>query len=424
MYALPYSGAQWLEYWQRLSGSHQVHIVVYVLNGLQQLLGEVSHRLIDGSLDIDSEANVTRSLKLKLLDVDRSLHFDRYNPADGAAFQGQMIRVYYGIGKLGPTDFMYVPIFTGPITELSRDGGVMDLVASGKEVLADGGMWTGMTWPAGWTVRNVISNAMQGYAGEPPGYMDLDFVPGFIGSDLPMEAGTEMFATLKRLASDSGSQLFYNGMGNLRLRSRPFNPVFTFNENYITDRPQVSYIQDRIVNAVRVEGGTPKGATGKYVYSLVAPPWHPLSPNALGRFGVYRYLPEFVSDDTLTNPTAIQNLAMHLLNNGLLQSTEVSFPSLVVPFLEEDDVVNVQGAEYFGSTRITKMTIPLVGDAEMSVGFFSNSSAYNRYPTGATGRMVETPKTPKKSKKSKKRRKGGKGASKRKKATNKKRKRG
>jgi hypothetical protein len=42
-----------------------------------------------------------------------------------------------------------------------------------------------------------------------------------------------------------------------------------------------------------------------------------------------------------------------------------------MPLLEEGDTVLVNGSGYNGKTNMTQMSIPLVGDAEMSVGFLS-----------------------------------------------------
>lgn len=357
---------------ERLRSPHWMSTQVHVLDMNQNFVSDITNRLLDGSVDIDANGSITRSAKLEMLDLDNSLYFSMYDPASGSHYYKQMVRVWYGVGALGPDpDWMYIPVFTGPVTSLSRDGAMVSMSAMGKEVLAQDGVWTPWQWPTGWGKRDVIVNGLALHVGEM--WYDTDAVGGVLGAPLAVAAGDDLWAKFWNLADGMGCQLFYNGWGNLRLRTRPLNPIFTFTDEWITEKPEITYDSDNLVNAVRVEGGVPQGFVNSYVVSVAAPPSHPLSPVALGRAGVPRFLPEFISDDSLLTQDEVISTAQNTLADRLLSNISANFTSFTVPFLEEGDVVCVNGSGYFGYVRTDKLSIPLVRDAEMSFGFLSTA---------------------------------------------------
>lgn len=370
--------AQMADYFDILKSSHKVHAAVHQLDMSMNFVRDISDHLIDGSVDIDKSAAITRSAKLVLLDFEKTLHFDAYNPTDGATYFTQLIRVYYGVQRFEGGPIYYVPLMTGPIDDLARDGAVVTLSLTGKEVLAKSGLWTAWVWPAGWAKSHIIQNAMQVHAGE--NAFDFDYFNNTTVANFPVGAGEDLFEALRGLAEDMGAQLFYNGWGNLRLRWESSNPVFTFTDEWVTGIPDITYDTSRIVNAVRYEGYTPPGYTTPLAVTVAAADYHPFSPVRMGRNGVPRYLPDFVSNSAITTTFEMYIYAYNVLLLGLLQGVNIQFPSLIVPFLEEGDCVMVSGSGYSGKTQMSRMTIPLVGDAEMSVGFLSTTGVKSENP--------------------------------------------
>jgi hypothetical protein len=367
---LGWSTAQLQDFYDICKHSHRVYTAVHQLDLSHNFQRDLSGLVIGGQVDVDRDAAITRSAKLQLMDVEHNLNFDAFNPADGANYFTQMIRIYYGVSRFEPGSPVYwVPVMTGPIDDVQRDGWQLNLSITGKEVFAKSGMWQAWSWPAGWSKNDVIANAMQIHTGEV--FFNFDWTNATITAPFSLEAGDDLFENLRQLADDSGYQLFYDGWGNLRLRWQNSNMIFTFTDDWLTDTPSVDYDASKVVNAVRYEGWTPPGYTTPLAITVTAPDWHPFSPAKMGRNGVARYLPDFVSDSSINNTFVLFIYAFNVLDREILEGVNVQFSSLIMPLLEEGDTVLVNGSGYNGKTNMTQMSIPLVGDAEMSVGFLS-----------------------------------------------------
>lgn len=352
---------------------HSVDIQVHLLDMSGNFIQAISSGLIDGSIDIDADASITRSAQLRWFDPGGSINLNLNNVNESGGYLSRQIRVYYGVGNLtSDPDYIYVPVFTGPVVNLSRDGVYLSINAQGKELLSSDGMIQEYVFAGGSWLRDVVIWGMQGFCGEVN--FDLAHPPNILGGDLAFEPGDNLFEILRTKCADIGYQLFYNGWGNLVLRANPQASVFTFDGRCITQNPSIEYADSEVTNCVRVEGGQPVGATHPIVVFMYAPEWHPLGPVRLGRNGVPRFLPEFITEDSISSYVEAFGVASVALENGLMRSVSAQFTSLTMPFIEESDIVTVSGTNYFGNTRATKMTIPLVGDADMSVGFLSRKS--------------------------------------------------
>lgn len=385
---------QTYDYYNLLRSPHQIKIFIHLLDTNGWVLRDISDRLIDGQVDMDAAAEITRSADLTLLDLDYSLGLDSPNSMIGGTYINRMVRIYYGVAPLGSDAFMNIPIFTGPIVNLNRAGATVKVQAQGKEVLSSAGIWTGWTWPAGWNRSMIVLNALRDvFVGEP--WFNFDYLDACIGSNWSIEIGDSLWAKLRGLMEDVGYQIFYDGWGYLRARRKPSGyPSFIFTGDWVTNKPEVEYDQENLINFVRVEGGTPEGAATPLVYTVSAPSWHPFSPWAMAIWGKPRILSVNIQDDSLLNVNDIVTVGNQALNEGLANNVDVSFNSFVVPVFEEYDCYGYNVDGVVGQTNVSKISIPLVGDAEMSMGYLSATSAAKTMVNGVSSIALPQPSPP------------------------------
>src|SRR5690606_25687321 len=102
------------------SHTRRPRVEVLTLNG--GVLDEVSALLVDGQVTVDGYTEITLALSLTFLDPNHSLNFDTDSPDSGALYADRMLRVSYGVHVEELGRYVYAPVFTGPVTGLSRDG--------------------------------------------------------------------------------------------------------------------------------------------------------------------------------------------------------------------------------------------------------------------------------------------------------------
>ncbi len=356
-----------------LATHHRVDVVVMLMDLSHKHLSEHSDLLLSGQVNIDVTADVTRSASVDLRDPLHRLKLDDAAPSDGSLFFTKMIRIVFVISTPDLSERYPVPLFTGPINRVSRNGPVITVEAQGKEVLSFATLWAAKTFKKGMAKTDVIQKIMQ-LAGETKfQFTDKD---AKIGQNLSANRKNIFWKLSRKIASGLNLQLFYDGRGILRLRHVPQKSVYEFQDtNVMISSPQVSYEEnDEFYNAVEVIGGKPKGKKKKVHLKLVAPHNHPLSPWNLGRNGTPRYVPLVIEDDSIKSVKAARTLAKRQLNNALTQPVEVSFDSLPVPYLEENDLCRYSTPISSGRFRLKQMSIPLTVDGTSSIGYLKNTT--------------------------------------------------
>lgn len=357
----------------------QVSVTIQDLNGAS--LATVSDRLTDGQVNVDADADVTRTCTLTLLDPDRALPFDSTAPTDAALFLDRMIHVVYSVLVNG--SWVRVPVFTGPVTKLSRSDTSVNVEAQGKEALSMGAIWFPMTLPKGMLKTAAISKLLHDHGGETqfsiPG--SLSRLSGPLG--VPRSGKPWLFA--KRIAQSMNHQLYYSGDGVCRMRNYPGTTLFTFTDpGSVLSRPQIGYSLDDLANIVQVTGKQPpgpatvKGGTEAVMaaasWTSVAPASHPLSPFKLGRNGVSRYLLSVIQDDSVGTIGEAKDLATLRLAQSLLQAVDVSFESLAIPHIDPYDVCTLNSSSAATTFAMRKYSFSLRADAipPMNVGNTKN----------------------------------------------------
>lgn len=375
MISLGLSRAEQALFHQGLCSEHEVKITVQVLNAEHKYLADVSGQLLDGQVNIDRiGGEVDRSLSISLFDPQRSMTFDTKSPYDTALYLDRMIRVIYSVRTPLLPKWVAVPVFTGPITKMSRSDDVINLECQGKEALAQTVAWISKSYSKGWRHTSLIRDIMRFRAGETK--FSLPNWNTKTTSDFNIGRETNIWTAVKKLAGTN--HLFYDGRGYLTLREWPENAsYFTFSTGTggsITSYPQISYDSDNMKNTILVKGGIPKGSKKPIEYQIGAPVNHPVSSTTLGRNGVRRILLDVIEDQRYTTREGAEKAAKSRLNMRLMQSIDVAFESLVIPHLEPGDRCQVKTPEFSTMILTNQMSIPLTGGT-MSVGFLSRRTA-------------------------------------------------
>lgn len=359
------------EFDRLLLDHHSIDIGLQLMDLEHNHLGDITPRLLSGQVSMDADATeATRSLTLELLDPAHELRIDTGEQADGSLYFTNMIRVQYGVLPPSRSRVLYCPIFTGPLVKAQRNGPVVSIEALGKEKLALSGVWTSKTYRKGQKKTTVMKKILRDLGGEHPSKIDIPDRRDKLPKDFTVARGEKPWEACQKLARSMSMQLFYDGRGVARLRNEPADVVFTYRERgALLSLPQVGYDSEAAINAVRVIGGKPKGAKKKVTHTEVAPRAHLLSPVKLGRNGVKRYLIETIEDDGIRSVREAKRVARRTLKRKLVQSLEVAFDSMPIPYLEEADMAKVVSKEFTGNFRVAKMTIPLTASGKSSMGY-------------------------------------------------------
>lgn len=396
-----FSDADQREYIGLLKTHHVIQMQVQLLTLDHTYVSDVSTKLLTGQVTIDNDADTTRALTIELLDPAYQLKLDQSAPDDGAVFFTRMVKVNYGVLRPDRSKGFYIPLFCGPIDDVTRTDAVVAITAKGKEALLSSNMWTSKTYKKNTRKTEVIKDLLK-QGGETK--YEIPNLGDKLGADWTVKKDTSPWVAAKALAKGMGYQLFYNGRGVCIMRKVPGSNNFTFGDKgMLLTEPQPKYSIADAINAVEVVGGVPKGAKTHVYFRIVAPSNHALSPWKLGRNGKARYLTKTVSDDNLKTVAKCAARARAELSNGLIEAVDVAFDALPAPHLEEADYCTVSNDGWSSSFRYNKATIPLsVGVS--SVGYLK--TVYKRTITtggaGGGGKVVKVRKKKTKKKKGKK----------------------
>lgn len=364
---------------QALRDPHSVRVEVAILSLDEDELSRLTPVILDGQVNVDADAEVTRSLTVTFLDPSHSLQLDSDSPDDGAVYADRLVRVTYSVLVPSLSDRVDVDVFTGPIVKFQRSGDQVILEAHGKEALALGWIWRPLTIKAKARKVDAIRSILQDRAGER--HFDFPEIATRIPTAISLGRAAAAWPRAKQIAGSMNRHLYYDGSGVCRLRDRPTRPVFTFRagdpaKSNVVGAVEIDHDFTTIRNAIWFKGGKPKGQKKAIEVFVTAPKGHPLSPQRLGRTnsdGVLspRYLVAERTNQHIRSTAEARARADSMLDSLLVEVLGVTFDALPVPHLDPLDVIRIQTDDFAANVRVRQFSLPLGAGGVMTVGYIA-----------------------------------------------------
>lgn len=334
-------------------------------------------RLVDGAVTIDRDRDEKRACDFLLDNTDKAL---RNDPFDGF-WHDKILKCFWGIRYFDTTiakwrrwetqlgEFMIDRLdydrFPNAVKVVGRDYTKKCITSR---------LAHSMTFPQGVTIDQIIlalaANAgVKKFALPPTGQAYVE--------DLVFTRGTERWEVIKKLADLIGYEVYFRGDGYLTMKPYPdptLDPLawsFTQDAGGTLIKYSKSSNDSRIFNHVIVTGaaiggepsslgGAVTGSTTSQVIFAEAKNTNPGSPTRIDRIGD-RVLP--YESEYFTTVEMAQAYANTMLRIASLEEYSVSFESLILPFLDASDIVQIKQADDDEYTPnrflLSNLTIPM-----------------------------------------------------------------
>lgn len=417
------SGTPWRAILATMFDSHRIRVRVHIHDKDEQPIAGFNpahggSRMLSGAVQVDTTADVSRSLSMVVLDSKRQLSFTKRNPAFIGVYADHFVSVTYGIfvtsENLNPNRLVYpgmntfpgedssdtvelgtwidFPVFWGPITAFEGNGAEVSIEAQGKESL---GLAPNFYSRRAFhidhkTLVHAAVHKLFDRLGETR--YRLPQLHYKLGSRMNIGPESEPWKVLIGAETDSNGKpiggliertgphphyAFYDARGRLAVEHLNKEVCFVFREPHILSDPQFSFDAKSFINNVVVTGGTPGKGKHPVKASVSLPPSHPGSPQSLSRGGEPRYMTHFAPPNgQLKTHKQCHDRAVHLLRHFSRYGVNVSADVLPTPFLEEHDHVAINYRNDYVEFALTQFTIPLTHDTPMSIG--NNARVPNR----------------------------------------------
>lgn len=355
--------------------TNRVRIRTTLMDLSQTPLGSLNDYVLDGQVDVDGTQVITRQLSMLLMDPGKDLPFDTDSAATTALFMDRMIQVDYCVLVSG--DWQPVPVFTGPVVGLQRDGSQVTVTCQSKEVLALGNVWPSIAIGKNRKKTDAIIEILMA-SGEDANHLVIPDLASRLPHPMSLYRSNQYWPKALEIAHGLNRQLYYDGNGIARLRSWPGHHYTFTDKQHISGQISIQYT-GMTANAVMIVGGVPKGRKTPITAIAVAPASHPLSPIRLGRNGVPRHIlltGQPISIPTIKHQQEADDVAKHKLDVALMQQVDIQFD--VIPgSLATADIGDLCHATTEGMTvpfRLSKFSLPLRDGGTASVGHHRNVS--------------------------------------------------
>lgn len=383
------------KYRNGLRKSHIVRHRVRILDRNEDVIGEITESsrmfILEGTVQVDSDAEITRQLQLRVLDPSGILYLDPNSPDRYALFADRFIAVDRQDWIESLSRWVSCPVFHGPVTRLDQDGTIIQIEASGKEILylPPALHWKTRTFKKGTKIRNVIISLLQDKGEQ---RIDIPHFDRALREPITLLGMEPAWPLIKKLAASVNRQAFYDGAGVFRMRPFPKRSLYTFrhgdNGDLITV-PTKSYDFSTLRNVIRVRGPrpdnhdpaeteTPGYHDRRIVWTAKAGAGDAASSVNMARNGTPRILAEVIENYNLKKQSDAKKQANDALDRALDLDATSNFDALPVPFLEEKDVVRVIAETGSSTFRLDQFTIPLLASDTMSIGYLKRSRVNKR----------------------------------------------
>lgn len=336
-------------------------------------------RLVDGTVTVDRERDERRSIDLLLDNTDGKLINDPY---DGFWYD-KIIKAFWGIKYYDTTAGVWTrwetPLGEFMIDRIDEDRFPHAVKVTGRDYTKrclNTKLANSLTFATGTKVEAIIK-ALAANSGIKK--IDLPVTDQAYSDDLVFTRGTERWKVMAQLADAIGYELYFRADGTLTMRPYPdptTSPVrWSFSEG--SGGTLINYSRSstdsRVFNHIIVTGAalgsdsenlpsglTSTAAAASEVVFAEAINNLPGSPTAVDRIGDRVVLYE---SDLFTTASQAQDYATTQLRIGALEEYTMSFESLILPWLEGSDIIEIvenRVSEYTPRRfLLSNFTIPL-----------------------------------------------------------------
>jgi hypothetical protein len=375
---LALSAAELRAYENTLAGVYTKQIRVAILDRRGDVVEDVSSAFHDGSITVDAAQDVSRRGDLQLLDPKHRFGFDADTYQGGDLDLSRMVRVFWIVNSDLLAHRVSVPVHTGPITRLRREGPMVTIEAQGMEVYGLKPSQRTLTLKKGLRRTTAIRTILEQLMGETR--MSIPHSNHRLPESLSITRQDQPWKVAQKLAKSLGKQLYYDGSGTAVLRATPERPAWEFIAEGVDDNAAFGTSRltsgittesdlSKVVNYVRVIGRVPKGKKTPVAAAAVADRAHPLSPWQLGPPGAPMYLTLEIQNNHLRTAKECLDVAQDELARRLKLVAEVSFSASPVPHLDPYDVVRAESQFEVVEKRLDRFVLPLGLGGDMEVGY-------------------------------------------------------
>lgn len=370
MISLGLSAADQRVFEEALLGDYAVNARVSVLDMDQQMVGQVTGGVLSGQVDVDSSQDVERTCTVEVRDPGNHLGLVAADPQSPPVLATRMVRIEHGVRVPRLGRWVWVPLFTGPISKAAMDDGKVTITGKGKESLLGAATSRTTTYKKGSRKTDIIANQIAKQGEE---FRQITRWSDKTTSDIVIASTQAPWPVLKQLARElSGSSsnypwLGYDGRGICVLKSHSQAVRWRFDQAQIMSDPQIDVDTESMCNfVVATPNDTGSKTKLKQATARLAKS-DPFSPESLSRGGVPRFVRDEITGDW-TSQKQIQAAANARLDSVSRASVTVSMDTLVIPHLEPRDVVRIVTDKWTWDMQLTKFTIPLAASQAMSHG--------------------------------------------------------
>lgn len=383
--ALPsgWTDAEKADYLATIHGYYEQRVRIEVLTNERRVLSTIPAAVIDGQVDCarvevdwfsEDKSNqpieISRYAKnITLYDPSRAVALDSGSPADGALYLDRSIRIIISIrGRLRWYD---VPVFTGPVTNLDREGALITLEAEGCEAFGMGAAWRTDT------IRDVTKVAafrdLMYRTGEVDEWMDVPTSKEKLVAPKVISRDTRLWDKAFYIMASMNRLCFYDGEGRLRTPAPSTEPVLEFSygdDGLLLREPAVNFSTENFRNHWWELTSTAKGKDVEAGVPL--PASHPLTPIKIGRNGKPRYLLGTETNADLRTKAKAYERGKALLEQASSE-IQVRAESRLVPHLSPFDWALMRTKEWSMPFPIGEFSMSLVRTpTPITVGYRTN----------------------------------------------------
>lgn len=376
--------------WQLgMTTTHGREVTVRVMTlDHRQVTRELRNEIIDGQVIIDTSRDAISACSLTVLDPTQSIAWEPNSARDFPHLQRmiQVIdsRLVAGVGGQ-PWSWVECPVFTGPITDVSRDGATVTISADSKDSLALANFSHPRTWKAKLRVTDVITDMLVDFAGENPNRIHL---PRGLKTTIPERLSVTrddlIWVQVRKLAESAGFKVFYDARGHVVMRRASNSAAMTIDRTSLASAVRIDREAPEIKNRWIVLGPKPKAHKKQVTADIALPKRHPWSAQSLGRDNGSGLVPRWLID--IQKPGQVKNHAIALKiatkqrDEQLRTSQQVTVDHLPFPQIEPYDLVKVIDPRLgVFLIRANQYTLPLGGGGPATLGAVRKASVQPRH---------------------------------------------